>query len=335
MILRRFQQAGHRPIAVVGGATGMIGDPSGKSEERKLLSVDALRANVDGDAAADAVVSDFDAAGGAILVNNYDWMSQFRYLDFLRDVGKNFPVNVMLAKDSVRARLEREDSGLSFTEFSYMLLQAYDFVHLKPDAWLRIANRRQRSMGKHHRWDRPRPTDGRSASVRHDRAAADQERRRQDGKNRERRHLARPGADQPLPVLSVLAECRRRRRRQMPALFHGSDASQRSKGSTRPAPPILGKRESQRRLAEDFTRLVHGEAGSGEGQAGKRNAVWRRDLGTKRRGIERDFCRRAEPATCRYAKLEAGLPVLDAFISRGSRKAKATPAARSKGEAAT
>lgn len=130
-ILRRFQQAGHRPIAVVGGATGMIGDPSGKSDERNLLSLDQLRHNV---SCIETQMRRFltfgDQASGALLLNNFDWMGKFSYLEFLRDVGKNFPVNVMLAKDSVRARLERSDSGLSFTEFSYMLLQAYDFVHL-------------------------------------------------------------------------------------------------------------------------------------------------------------------------------------------------------------
>ena len=131
MILRRFQRAGHRPIALVGGATGMIGDPSGKSEERKLLALDELRANVTKIEAQMRRILDFDrGAGAAQLVNNYDWMSQFSFLDFLRDVGKNFPVNVMLAKDSVKNRLERADGGLSFTEFSYMLLQAYDFAHL-------------------------------------------------------------------------------------------------------------------------------------------------------------------------------------------------------------
>jgi tyrosyl-tRNA synthetase len=131
MVLRRFQKAGHRPIAVVGGATGMIGDPSGKSEERNLLSIEALRANVAGMGPQLQRFLDFDAGGNsAVLVNNYDWMSKFGYLEFLRDVGKHFPVNVMLAKDSVRSRLERDDGGMSYTEFSYMLLQAYDFVHL-------------------------------------------------------------------------------------------------------------------------------------------------------------------------------------------------------------
>jgi tyrosyl-tRNA synthetase len=131
MNLRRFQQAGHRPIALVGGATGMIGDPSGKNEERNLLDEEQLRVN--SEAMKRQMSQFFDFDGGeqsALLVNNLDWMRDFPMLDFLRDVGKNFPVNVMLGKESVKSRLEDGESGLSFTEFSYMLLQAYDFVHL-------------------------------------------------------------------------------------------------------------------------------------------------------------------------------------------------------------
>jgi tyrosyl-tRNA synthetase len=129
--LRRFQRAGHRPIALVGGATGMVGDPSGKSEERNLLSVETLQANVATVHEQLTRFLDFQAGpNSALLVNNYDWMGSCGYLEFLRDVGKHFPVNVMLTKDSVRSRLERAESGLSYTEFSYMLLQAYDFVHL-------------------------------------------------------------------------------------------------------------------------------------------------------------------------------------------------------------
>lgn len=129
MVLRRFQKAGHSPIALVGGATGMIGDPSGKSEERVLLSPDVLAENVEGIKAQMSRVLDFDCGNAAKLVNNYEWMKEWSYIDFLRDVGKNFPVNVMMAKDSVKSRLQGE-SGLSYTEFSYMLLQAYDFAHL-------------------------------------------------------------------------------------------------------------------------------------------------------------------------------------------------------------
>ncbi len=130
MMLRRFQKFGHRPIALVGGATGMIGDPSGKSEERNLLSRESLAENVAGMKLQMERFLDFTGTAGAMIVNNYDWMHGWTYLEFLRDIGKNFPVNVMLSKDSVRNRIDRQDGGISYTEFSYMLLQAYDFVYL-------------------------------------------------------------------------------------------------------------------------------------------------------------------------------------------------------------
>ncbi len=134
--LRRFQQFGHCPIALAGGATGTIGDPSGKSEERKLITVAEVEHNV---RSIEKQIRKFlrfdDSPSSAILVNNYDWLSKFTYIDFLRDVGKHFSVNVMMAKESVKMRLgnnaENTDAaGLSFTEFSYMLMQSYDFVHL-------------------------------------------------------------------------------------------------------------------------------------------------------------------------------------------------------------
>ncbi len=130
-MLRRFQQAGHRPIALVGGATGMIGDPSGKSEERNLLSVEVLKANLAGMETQLHRFLDFDCGeNSALLVDNHQWMDKIGYLEFLRNVGKHFPVSMMLAKDSVRSRLEQTEAGISYTEFSYMLLQAYDFVYL-------------------------------------------------------------------------------------------------------------------------------------------------------------------------------------------------------------
>jgi tyrosyl-tRNA synthetase len=138
VLLRRFQQAGHRPIALVGGATGMVGDPSGKSEERNLLSKETLAKNVAGLQQQMRRFLDFEGAQAASLVNNFDWMKDFSFLDFLRDVGKNVPVNVMLTKDSVKQRLERQDGGLSFTEFSYMLLQAYDFAYLAKEHTCRL-----------------------------------------------------------------------------------------------------------------------------------------------------------------------------------------------------
>ena len=120
-MLRRFQQAGWRAIAVIGGATGMVGDPSGKNEERNLLDLGTLRKNVT------SIKTQIEQLLNIEIANNYEWMRDFHYLDFLRDVGKHFPVNVMLTKDSVQNRME---SGLSYTEFSYMLIQAYDFVYL-------------------------------------------------------------------------------------------------------------------------------------------------------------------------------------------------------------
>lgn len=130
MLLRRFQKAGHLPIALVGGATGMIGDPSGKSDERNLLSKETLAQNVAGMRRQMEQFLDFSGSNAAKIVNNFEWMEKFSFLDFLRDVGKNVTVNVMLSKDSIKGRIERPDSGISYTEFSYMLLQAYDFVHL-------------------------------------------------------------------------------------------------------------------------------------------------------------------------------------------------------------
>jgi len=131
LTLRRFQLAGHHPIALAGGATGMIGDPSGKSAERNLLSREQLAHNVASIKGQLARLLDFDAAGNpAKLVDNSDWTAPISYLDFLRDVGKYFSLNVMLAKDSVRSRMEG-DNGISYTEFSYQLLQAYDFYHLR------------------------------------------------------------------------------------------------------------------------------------------------------------------------------------------------------------
>jgi tyrosyl-tRNA synthetase len=126
----RLQRAGHRPIIVVGGATGMVGDPSGKSVERNLLGDVEIAANLAGIRSQFARFLDFGAGPtGAVIVNNADWTRGVGYLEFLRDVGKYLTINYMMAKDSVRARLEGE-TGISYTEFSYMLLQAFDFVHL-------------------------------------------------------------------------------------------------------------------------------------------------------------------------------------------------------------
>jgi tyrosyl-tRNA synthetase len=258
--LRRFQRAGHKPIALVGGATGMIGDPSGKSAERNLLSVDVLRANVAGMADQMRKFLDFDGPTAAQIVNNFDWMSGFTYLDFLRDIGKNFPINVMLAKDSVKGRLERTDSGMSYTEFSYMLLQAYDFVYLNDkfgcelqiggsDQWGNITAgidlaRRMRGVQLYGmtcplllKSDGSKMGKTESGAIFLSAARTSPYQFYQYWIN-----VDDADAGTCLRMLTELS------REEVEAL----DAS-------RASDP--GKRESQRRLAEELTRLVHGDAG--------------------------------------------------------------------------
>jgi tyrosyl-tRNA synthetase len=132
MMLKHFQNAGHQPIVLVGGATGMIGDPSGKSQERNLLDETTLRQNQEALKRQLSRLLDFDPSrpNHAILVNNYDWMCKYSFLDFIRDVGKHITVNYMMSKDSVKKRIGEEGTGMSFTEFSYQLVQATDFLHL-------------------------------------------------------------------------------------------------------------------------------------------------------------------------------------------------------------
>ena len=127
MTLTHFQRAGNKPVALVGGATGMVGDPSGKSAERNLLDLEQLNHNLEKQKNQLKKFLEFEGDNAATIVNNYDWFKQFGFLEFIRDVGKHMPINYMLAKDSVKNRLE---TGMSFTEFSYQLIQGYDFYHL-------------------------------------------------------------------------------------------------------------------------------------------------------------------------------------------------------------
>jgi tyrosyl-tRNA synthetase len=272
LMLRRFQKAGHRPIAVVGGATGMIGDPSGKSDERNLLSKEDLQQNVEGMGRQMARFLDFESGScQALLVNNFDWTGPCTYLDFLRDVGKNFPVNVMLAKDSVKSRLGRGEpasagggdgitGGMSYTEFSYMLLQAYDFVYLSDkygcelqaggsDQWGNITAgidlaRRMRSVQLFGiTWPLLTKSDGTKMGKTESGAV----------------WLA---ADRTSPYqfyqywINVDDADAGKCLRLLTELSHEEIESL---DASRVADP--SKRESQRRLAEEITRIVHGEAG--------------------------------------------------------------------------
>lgn len=330
IVLRRFQKAGHKPIAVVGGATGMIGDPSGKSDERNLLSKDDLERNVAGLAEQMRRFLDFDSGStSAELVNNFDWIGPWSYLEFLRDVGKNFPVNVMLAKDSVKSRLGRggehasasgELSGMSYTEFSYMLLQAYDFVHLHQqfgcelqaggsDQWGNITAgidlaRRMRSVQLYGiTWPLLTKSDGTKM-----------------GKTESGAIWLSADRTSPYQFYQYwvnvddadAGNCLR----MLTELSHDEievlDASRESDP---------GKRESQKRLAEELTLLVHGEDGL---------AVARRateiffgaeisDLSDAQlTQIFADVPSKELPAS----QLAEGLPILDALVAAGLSKSK-------------
>ena len=140
IVAKIMQQYGHKPIILVGGATCAIGDPSGKSEERKAISMDTVFHNVECVKKQISRIIDFDSSesNAAIMVNNWDWYKDYKFLDFIRDVGKKITVNYLMAKENVRKRLEREGSGISFQEFSYGLLQGYDFVHLYKEYGCRL-----------------------------------------------------------------------------------------------------------------------------------------------------------------------------------------------------
>lgn len=134
MMMKHLQMGGHKPIFIIGGATGMIGDPSGKSQERNLLDEKTIQQNMDGIKGQLSRFIDFNssASNAAIMLNNYDWMKQFSFLDFIREIGKHITVNYMMSKDSVKKRLSSESSqGMSFTEFTYQLVQGYDFLYLR------------------------------------------------------------------------------------------------------------------------------------------------------------------------------------------------------------
>ena len=218
--LARLQRDGHSPIAIVGGGTGMIGDPSGKSQERALLTLEQIDANLAGIRLQLAQFLDFDRPGNpARVVNNADWLATLDLLGFLRDTGKYFTVNYMLQKESVNRRLESED-GISYTEFSYLLLQARDFLELFDRYGCTL------QMGGSDQWGNITAgieSDSQGAREESARArdAADDHgvgcEVRQDGSGHD---LARSGAHIALQVLSVLAEHRRSRRHPVPEVLH-------------------------------------------------------------------------------------------------------------------
>ena len=207
MALARLQRFGHTPIAVVGGGTGLIGDPSGKSQERTLLTAEQVDINIKGIRDQLARFLDFDAEKNpAVIVNNYDWLGELTFVDFLRDIGKHFTVNYMLAKESVKRRVNSED-GISFTEFSYMLLQAYDFLVLHERYGCSL------QLGGSDQWGNIVAGAELVRRVRGERkrlgyATGDELGRDQVRKDRIGYGVARRQVDVAVPVLSVLVEHR-------------------------------------------------------------------------------------------------------------------------------
>ena len=223
MILKHFQMCGHRPIALVGGATGMIGDPSGKSQERNLLDEKTLRHNQEAIKKQLAKLLDFesDAPNAAMLVNNYDWMKGITFLDFIRDIGKLITVNYMMAKDSVKKRFNGEGEGMSFTEFTYQLVQAYDFLHLYETVGCKL------QLGGADQWGNITTgteliRQGRRRGFRPPLPADYQSRRHQVRQDRERQRMARPALYVALQVLPVLAQHQRRGRQALHQDLHAA-----------------------------------------------------------------------------------------------------------------
>ncbi|MEX0936211.1 MAG: tyrosine--tRNA ligase [Pirellulales bacterium] len=321
MMLRRFQRAGHRPIALVGGATGMIGDPSGKSEERNLLNVDALRANVAGIESQMRQFLNFEGPQAAQFVNNFDWMQRFSYLDFLRDVGKHFPIGVMLGKESVRTRLERSDVGMSYTEFSYMLLQAYDFVYLHQqfgcelqiggsDQWGNITagiDLARRLAGKQlYGVTCPLLTKSDGGKM---------------GKTEQGTVWLSASRTSPYQFYQYwinvddadAGKCLRMLTEVPRAQIEALD-------SQRESDP--GKRDSQRRLAEELTLLVHGKAGLATAQRATEIFFGAEISDLDDAQLGEIF---ADVPSCEIPRLRLegeGVPLMDAFVESGLAKSK-------------
>ena len=168
MGLVHLQRAGHHPLVLVGGGTGLIGDPSGKTEERQLLTKEKAAENLAGMCRQLEHFLDFDGATNpARTVDNLDWLGEITMVDFLRDVGKHFSVNALLKKESIRRRVENEKTGISYTEFSYALLQGVRLRGVERAVRMHTPNGRQRSVGKHHSGHRSSPSSARGEGIRH------------------------------------------------------------------------------------------------------------------------------------------------------------------------
>jgi tyrosyl-tRNA synthetase len=316
VIQRRLQLAGHSPIAVVGGATGMIGDPSGRSTERNLLDQETLATNVAGIRAQLGRLLDFEPGPAqASLVNNADWFQGVGFIDFLRDVGKHITVNYMMAKDSVRSRLEDRDAGLSYTEFSYMLLQAWDFVVLSrqgcrlqvggSDQWGNITAgiELSRKTGGPHLFGVTAPLLLDSSGQKMGKTSTGE------------RVWLDPALTSPYNFFQyfvnvedaiapgLLKKFSFRPLEELDAIIAAHDADR-------------AKRHCQRELAKDITRWVHGEAGLKRAEVATR-LMFGGGLGDLKDADLEPLAGEIGCTELTHAELAAGIPVVDLLIKTG------------------
>ena len=317
LALRRFQLMGHHPIAVAGGATGLVGDPSGRATERQLLTKEALAHNIECVKGQLRRLLDFEAAANpARLLDNAEWTAPVSFLDFLREIGKHFSVNQMMGKESVRARMEEREGGISYTEFSYMLLQAFDFYHLHKEHQCEL------QIGGSDQWGNIT-------------AGMDLTRKKlgarvfgltlplilnsdgsKFGKTAAGRGLGGREKNQRLSLLPILDSNGRPRRAALPELFHVSG----QRGNRGPGRPTRGASGSPRRA--QGAGQGHDGPGAwrkrhGGGGARQRNSFWRRAGGHRRKHLQ-EIVGEVPTREIGKAKLEgAGTPLVELLAECG------------------
>jgi tyrosyl-tRNA synthetase len=323
VVMAQLQRLGIRPIALLGGGTGMIGDPSGRGAERSLLTREEVAANAAALRGQMAKFLRFEGEGGAVMVDNYEWLSRISHLEWLRDVGKRFTVNYMLAKESVRRRLEDREGGISYTEFSYMLLQAYDFLHLHDHFGCRLQG------GGGDQWGNI--TAG-TELIRKERGVEaggltfpllTTSSGEKFGKSAGNAVWLDPGMTSPYRFYQYWYHVDDRDAERLLLLFSTLGVAEIAElaAAHRAAPE---RRQAQRRLAEEVTRRVHGEAGLAGAQRLAQALFGGELAGLAPREIEEAFSG-VPSAVLSRAELERGMPVTAAAAASG--------AAASRGEA--
>ncbi len=325
MALAHFQRSGHRPILVIGGGTGMIGDPSGKASERMLLSPEDVRANAESIRRQLARFVAFEGPGAALMVDNAEWLNRMTTIEFLRDVGKHFTVNSMLAKESVKMRLENREQGISFTEFSYMILQATDFLHLfehydctvqvgGSDQWGNITAGVELIRRKHdataHGLTTPLLTTASGAKF---------------GKSESGAIYLDPALTTPYAMYQYWINTDDRDVGHFLRIFTFLPLDEIEALERRQAEDPAS-RVGQRRLAFEVTALIHGEA-TARAVAAASNVLFGAGVDELTPDVLPHLAQAVPTTTVSLARLAAGLPLLETLVATGL--------ARSKGAART